>query len=92
MDRIRQLQLWSNNKLSDYVWDQARRHFSRVEDQEDAKDEAWVEIGLMPQRATLKSIRKRAYQVINAMYRKRWRERQHCVHMKDETLPPNVHG
>ena len=92
MDQRRQLQLWRNKDLVGYVREQAKRHFSCIEDQEDAADEAFEKIAGMPNRSTLPEVRKRAYRAINAMYRRKWRERKHRVHINESRPRLGVHG
>jgi len=81
MDRRRQLELWSDQELGDYIRSQARRHFARLEDQEDACAEAWERICKLPSRSTRRQIRAAAYNAINALYKRLARRRQReCPH------------
>lgn len=66
MNRRRLLRLWSDAALVCYIRQQARRHFARIEDQEDAVSEVWEK--LSAERRLPSDVRHFAYRIIKNAY------------------------
>jgi hypothetical protein len=80
VNRRRLLQLWRDKGLVEHIRYQARRHFFRLEDREDAVDEAWEKITALTGHPSRDEIKKRALNAINNLYDREHRRRARLVH------------
>ena len=76
MNRRACTELYSNSELTAYIAAQARRHFSCIQDQDDARQEAWERITQTPGRISRAELQRLAYRAIHAMYERQRAARQ----------------
>jgi hypothetical protein len=69
--------LCGDASLDRYIWEQARRHFSCREEQEDAHSEAWERLCELATPPLPDEARRLAYKAIRARYMRIYRERKH---------------
>ena len=77
MNRRTCAQLYGNQELTAYIAAQARRHFSCLQDQEDARQEAWMAIDGAVAGMPCPAYKRIAYRAIRAAYMREWRSRDH---------------
>jgi len=81
------LRLYKDNELSAYITAQARRRFSCLQDQEDARSEVFLRFAAMKRAPRAEDVRPIAFRTIEAVYRRSYRRR---CHEQEDVADPGI--